>query len=386
LQLSKADDRILDCCEYYQNDIHDFSRTNEVILWTDDKNLSLQVRSFPEDASYIELTAMPLQAEIHDITCIGNRAYSAEQILAIAQKTLDAHQPRGASPSAAPQIAMDVPPKIAASHKPVALERTPPKRQHAAMAATSNKKSSNRGIDSSIWASTAHNGRNCKTNGSNDKTRASSLPLLSDYPTTENPSQRQSYRYGSGSTASAPKTANNPPPRLADAIIIITTTPSSPSTLDIALGHILAFPLYDLLLAQVCRNQPAVLRQFLGPADLGPGHWNGKDCLTLLLKGWQFGLQSTYLGNPGDACSIPPQASFEALSWLQAFLVHLHETSKLAPGEDAATAWQSVQDRMRAIEAIRILFVRQRPQWWLDDQHLRVVERLIEWLNSDSPR
>jgi hypothetical protein len=332
------------------------------------------------------LTALSRQAEIHDITCIGNRSYSAEQVLAIAQKTLHARPPRRASPSATFPDTIDVPPKIAASHTTAALKWTPPKRQHAAMAATSNKKTSNRGIGSSIWASTAHNGRNCKTNGSNDKTRASSLPLLSDYSTIGNPSQRHSYRHGSSSTASAHKTANKAPPRLADAITIITTTPSSPSTLDIALGHILAFPLYDLLLEQVCRNQPAVLRQFLGSADLGPGHWNGNDCLTLLLKGWQFGLQTTYLGNPGDACAIPPQASFEALSWLQAFLVHLHETSKLAPGEDAATAWQSVQDRMRAIEAIRILFVRQRPQWWLDDQHLRVVERLIEWLNSDSPR
>lgn len=43
LKLSKADDRILDCCEFYQNDIRDFAGTNDVILWTDDKNLSLQV-------------------------------------------------------------------------------------------------------------------------------------------------------------------------------------------------------------------------------------------------------------------------------------------------------------------------------------------------------
>lgn len=270
---------------------------------------------------------------------------------------------------------MDVPPEIAASHTTAEPKRTPPKRQHAAMTAPSNKKSSNRGITSSIWASTAHNGHTRKT-------RASSLPLLSDHSTTGNSTQRPVHQHGPASAASAHKTANKTPPRLADAIAIITTTPSSPSTVNLALGNILAFPLYDLLLEQVCRNQPAVLRQFLGSADLGPGHWNGNDCLTLLLKGWQFGLQSTYLASQADAFAVPPQASFEALSWLQAFPSQQY-TSRLALGKDAATAWQSAEDRMRAVEAIRILFVRQRSQWWLDNQHLRVVERLIERLISE---
>lgn len=43
-QLSKADDRILDCCEYFKNDVHVFGKKHNVILWTDDKNLALQVR------------------------------------------------------------------------------------------------------------------------------------------------------------------------------------------------------------------------------------------------------------------------------------------------------------------------------------------------------
>lgn len=46
-QLLKADDRILDCCEYYQDDIRVFGGKNDVILWTDDKNLGLQVRACP---------------------------------------------------------------------------------------------------------------------------------------------------------------------------------------------------------------------------------------------------------------------------------------------------------------------------------------------------
>ncbi len=57
LQLPKADDRILDCCQYFT-----LSHSSRVFLWTDDRNLALQ-------------------AEANGIPSFGNKDFSLEEIL-----------------------------------------------------------------------------------------------------------------------------------------------------------------------------------------------------------------------------------------------------------------------------------------------------------------
>lgn len=160
---------------------------------------------------------------------------------------------------------------------------------------------------------------------------------------------------------------------------MIETCSSSPTKFNIALGHIVAFPLYDLLLARVCHGQPTLLREFVGAADLGPGHWSGLNSLQLFIKGWQFGLPAVYTPQYAHSPSPTAETCFEAALWLHAFLVGPAPVETQRPG-GGETAWDSIPQRNGVIEALQILFIRHIPGWWLDAQHVQAVERLIDWI------
>lgn len=265
----------------------------------------------------------------------------------------------------------------------VVTAQSVPKGTYASAPTTNEKKFSGRGISSSIWANTAPAARKFIAARPNGNSCASVVPQLPVDGAIQLTKLRQLTDKNDTSTmTSAHPTSTNLAPRLADAITIISSVPPSPIALDIGLGHILAFPLYDLLLQLVCNNQPTLLRQFLGPADPGPGHWRGSDCLTLLLKGWPFGLQASYLADQADGGIVTPHAAFEALSWLRTFLL-AHGNSSPAQQDTTSPVWQSIEDRFRAIEAVRIVFMRNSPSWWLDSQHLHIMGQLIDRVNQD---
>lgn len=254
--------------------------------------------------------------------------------------------------------------------------------RHHASNGSKDVKARNRGITSSIWANSSQSSRKHKASGLNGKARASSLPLLIT-STTQQPTYQSDFDPASSPSINrnSPKTVI--PPRLADGIAILENCTSSPSTFNIALGHIIAFPLYDLLLAQVCHGQPTLLRELLGAANLGPGHWSGCDSLQLFIKGWQLGLQPVYTQRYAHSTSpsSTPETCFEAASWLHAFLVGV-TTAELHRRGGGEITWVSIPQRGGVIEALRILFVRNSPEWWLDNHHVRAIERLIDWLRS----
>lgn len=250
---------------------------------------------------------------------------------------------------------------------------------HQTANASKDLKSRGRGITSSIWANSSPATRKAKGFGPHEKARAASLPLL----TTASYAHREVHQ---SDPASSPATRRNSPksapsPRLADAIALLKISTPSPSNLDVALGHIIAFPLYDLLLLQLGRGQPALLRQFLGAADPGPGHWTGADSIQLLLRGWQYGLQNAYGIHHAPPTSPSPETCFEAASWLHGFLVE-HTTAGSQGKGNAKMTCIPTSQRTYAAEALRILLVRHAPEWWLETQHVQAIEQVIAWVLS----
>lgn len=357
-----------------------------MILWTDDKNLSLQVSTRSRiliPFAAILTTACTHQAEIHDIACIGNRSYSAEQVVMAARNAgprSEAQQPLATTARIPAKISPSKHIAPASAHSPH-IHHT----RNQTPIASKDTRSRNRGITSSIWANCPQTSRKQRASGQNGKARASSLPLLTSSSTTRNSTHAGHAHDFDFDPAFSPSALRTPakvivPPRLADAITIIETHTPTPTNVSIALGHILAFPLYDLLLAQVCRGQPTVLREFLGSADPGPGHWNGLDCVRLLITGWQFGLQTVYSLHYAHSSSITPDICFEAMTWLHSFFFGLATTE--LQGQDAEIPWEPISQRAGVTEALGILFVQYSPQWWLDAEHVNAIERLIDWIRS----
>lgn len=379
-QLSKADDRILDCCEYFKNDMHVFGKKKNVVLWTDDKNLGLQVRvqqlpiiSYADDIEH-------LQAEIHDIPHIGNQSFSAEQVIGAAQDVYRARSNTNMGTATDTPRSWKSSPLRPANPVSPHAPHTQQKRPHAANA-SKDFKSHGRGITSSIWANSSAVARKGKVSGQHDKARAKSLPLLTSPPTARPKTHQAGYRLASSPPTPRDSPKSTAPPRLADAIALMQNSTPSPSNVNTALGHIIAFPLYDLLLAEVSRGQPTLLRQFLGPADPGPAHWTGADSMQLLLRGWRYGLQHTYASHPAPSSPPSPETCLEAASWLSAFLTNV-VTAELQRQGDAPLNWDSTSQCTSVARALRLLLVRYTPQWWLPIQNVQVVDQLIAWVLS----
>ncbi|KAJ9114304.1 hypothetical protein QFC22_005756 [Naganishia vaughanmartiniae] len=376
----KADDRILDCCEYYQNQCAktDNASKNKVVLWTDDKNLSLQ-------------------AEIHEVPCIGNRYYSVQQVIdsvrhggaSVENRLVVKHEVGAMLPISLPSSLPKRPawigsdPSSTLSQRPSSnisptlitkkpLLISPTLKKSLAVTHTSNqqlhRKARDRALDSSVWAEPAKlKKQNASSSVSSTTSRAQdatlSISIAVNISTTP-------------ASSSRPVPATTTAPRLAEAVDIINNHSATPNCISIALGHIIAFPLFDLLLQHVGKGEPTVLRQFIGTKDPGPGHWNAKDCLDLMTRAWGFGLHWTYAKAATEATpSICPYTVHEGLVWLHGFFNHYATEDR--PYQQIVTTQPAMQiDWRKAVQAISLVFVRHTPEWWLDADLVRTINML----------
>ncbi|KAJ9096416.1 hypothetical protein QFC21_005238 [Naganishia friedmannii] len=374
--IAKADDRILDCCEYYQTkSVHaDKATKTKVVLWTDDKNLSLQ-------------------AEIHAVPCIGNRRYSVQQIIdsvshgdaRVERRPVVKEEAVATLSSASTNSLPKRPSWVAPDHlptlaKPPALHILPTSTAKKSLTVTHqsnqqlHRKARDRALESSVWAEPAKVKKQ-KASLSPSSTRNRAPDVTFNISIAGNISTRPA----SSLSRPVPPTAISP--RLAEAIDIINNQTATPKRISTALGHIIAFPLYDLLLKHVSKGEPTLLRQFIGPKDPGPGHWNAKDCLDLMTRAWGFGLNWMYAAASSEATpSTCPYATHEALIWLHGLFHHYATVD--SPYQQIITSPPSMHiDWRKAIQAIGLVFVRHTPEWWLGADLVCTIDMLVSWMS-----